>query len=225
MAISRLIITIFVLLTVAAVKAQSNHNRISWWPAYYLKYSFNKKWALNTDMQLRNFAKQPVVGLLALRTGVHYNINNQWSTAGGVAWFHQRELDAAKKISATDELRLWEELRHDWKLNKWQLANRLRTEQRHFANQEGIAFRIRYNLAAEYRVAKKWKAMAGNELMWQSSKVRKNWDQDRLWLGGEYAFNAKNQMQLLFMNWWQFNANTYQPVIRINFVQSINAPL
>jgi hypothetical protein len=43
--------------------------------------------------------------------------------------------------------------------------------------------------------------------------------------GGEYAFNANNQVQVIFMNWWQYNAGIYQPVIRINFVQSINAGL
>jgi len=222
MSIIKLIVSVFLLLLVAQAKAQTSpSDHLGWWPAYYLRYAINQKWGLNSDVQLRNFADQPILGLLALRTGLHYNLNKQWSTAIGFAWFHY-EFVNDKKRSDAEELRLWQEVKHDWKLNKWQIVNRFRTEQRHWTNQDGTAFRFRYYLAADYRIANKWKAMAGNELMWQSGKLRKTWDQDRLWLGSEYAINEKNQVQLLFMNWWQFSAKTYQPVIRINFVQSIN---
>ena len=226
MLINKMIISVFVLFIVTTANAQSDADgHLSWWPAYYLKYSINSKWALNSDLQLRNFNKQPVLGLLGLRTGAHYTFSKGWSTAVGVLWFHYHSIQDSKDVNS-DEFRVYEELRNDWRLsNKWRLANRLRTEQRHFSNQEGIAFRIRYHLAAEYRVAKRWSAIGGNELMWQGSERRKNWDQYRFWAGGEYAFNANNQVQLIFMNWWQFNADIYQPVIRINFVQSINGRL
>ena len=222
MVINKLTILVFVLLVVTAANAQSDAGgRLSWWPAYYLKYAVNSKLTLNSDLQLRNFNKEPLIGLLALRSGAHYNFSNGWSTAIGVAWFHYESILDSKEVDS-DEFRVYEELRNDWKLSdRWRLANRLRTEQRHFSNQEGIAFRIRYHLAVEYPVAKKWNALGGNELMWQGSKLRKNWDQYRLWMGGEYVFNANNQLQIVFMNWWQYNANTYRPVIRINFVQSI----
>jgi hypothetical protein len=200
---------------------QKNSNRMSWWPAYYLRYGVNKRWTINSDMQVRNFAKDPVLGLLAIRSGAHYRINDQWSVAVGAAWFHQRQLDATSKKIAIDELRLWEELRHEAKLKKWQLVNQFRTEQRHFTNLEGIAYRFRYRLAADFSVSEKWKVLAGNELMWQSSKTRHNWDQYRIWTGGEYSFNEKKQLQLILMNWWQFNSDIHQPVIRVNFVQSI----
>ena len=108
------------------------------------------------------------------------------------------------------------------KLSKWQLINQFRTEQRHWIKQNGVAFRFRYRLAAEYGIGEKWKALMGNELMWQSSKGRKDWDQYRVWLGSEYAFNKNNQLQLLLMNWRQFSLQNWQPVVRINFIQSIN---
>ncbi len=225
MPIVKLIISVFLFLVVANVKAQTSpSHHLSWWPAYYLKYAINKKWALNSDVQLRNFAEQPIIGLLALRTGLHYNLNNQWSVAGGLAWFHYEFVNVQKRYD-TEEFRLWEEVKHDWKLSKWQIVNRFRTEQRHWTDQDGIAFRFRYYLAADYRVADKWKGIAGNELMFQSGNLRKTWDQYRLWMGGEYAINAKNQVQVIFMNWWQFSAHKYQPVIRINYVQSINGGL
>jgi len=222
MLINKLTISIFGLLIVTTASAQSNlDGRLSWWPAYYLKYPINGKWTLNSDLQLRNFDEQPVIGLLALRTGAHYTFSKGWSTGVGIAWFHNESIVNDKEVDS-DEFRVFEELRNDWRLNnKWRLANRLRTEQRHFSNQDGIALRIRYHLAAEYRVAKKWSALGGNELMWQGSKVRKDWDQYRLWVGGEYAFNAKFQVQIVFMNWWQYTTNTYRPVIRMNFVQSL----
>lgn len=226
MLIKRLTISVLFLCAVIFGNAQSSFNRhISWWPAYYLKYSINKRWTLNTDLQARNFANEPVLGLIAVRTGIHYHFNKQWSAAIGGAWFHQQQLTAVKKKSVTDELRVWEEIKHEVKLNKWQLINQFRTEQRHWINQEGIAFRFRYKLTAEYLFTDKWKAMAGNELMWQSSKTRENWDQYRAWLGGEYAFRAKSQVQLLLLNWWQFRSHTYQPVVRVNFIQTINSTL
>lgn len=226
MPINRLIIPASVLLVVTSAAAQSNNNKhVSWWPAYYLKYSINEKWVINTDIQGRNFTKQPVLGLLAIRTGAHYYFSKQWSSAVGGAWFYQQQESSAGKKTVSDELRLWEELKHEWKLNKWQVINQFRTEQRHWTNQEGLAFRFRYRLAADLLLGEKWKALAGNELMWQSSKTRQNWDQYRAWAGGEYAFNSKKQAQLVLMNWWQFNSRTQQPVIRINFVQSINGAL
>jgi hypothetical protein len=224
MPIKRIIISALFLSAVIAVDAQSGFNKhISLWPAYYLKYVINNKWTLNTDIQARNFAKEPVLGLIAIRTGIHYNINKQWSAAVGGAWFNQRLLTASKQKLVTNELRLWEEIKHEAKLNNWQLINQFRTEQRHWINHDGMAFRFRYKLAGEYGFCEKWKAMIGNELMWQSHKARKNWDQYRAWLGGEYAFNKKNQVQLLLMNWWQFSTHTHQPVVRINFIQSINS--
>lgn len=226
MSITRLTIATFALLIAAGAHAQQKNNgRISWWPAYYLRHSINKRWMLNTDVQARNFAKQPLFGLFAMRVGAHYRINDQWSVAAGTAWFHQQQLDATKKKAVTDELRLWEELRHDWKINRWQITNQFRTEQRHWINQDGIALRLRYKLAAEVSLYEKWKVLAGNELMWQGSKTRSNWDQYRLWIGGEYAFNTNNQVQLLLMNWWQFNNDIKQPVFRISFVQSIKSGL
>lgn len=226
MPINKLAISASVLFAVTSAAAQSNNNKhVSWWPAYYLKYSINKKWIINTDIQGRNFAKQPVLGLLAIRTGAHYYFSKQWSTAVGGAWFHQQQEASGGKKIVSDELRLWEELKHEWKLNRWQVINQFRTEQRHWTNQEGLAFRFRYKLAADLLLGEKWKALAGNELMWQSSKTRENWDQYRAWAGGEYAFNPGKQVQLILMNWWQFNNHTQQPVIRINFVQSINGAL
>ena len=226
MPVSKLTISASILFAVTSAAAQSKNNKhISWWAGYYLKYSINKRWVINTDLQGRNFARQPVLGLLAVRTGAHYYFNKQWSTAFGGAWFHLQQKTSAGKNTVSDELRLWEELKHERKLNKWQIINLFRTEQRHWTNQEGIAFRFRYRLAADVLLGKKWKGLAGNELMWQGSKTRQNWDQYRVWIGGEYAFNSGNQVQLLFMNWWLFTSHTYQPVIRLNFVQSINSKL
>ena len=222
MQIFKLTISALLLLVVTGTYAQTNVNgRLSWWPAYYLKYSINRKWALNSDLQLRNFADQPVLGLMALRTGLYYSINKQWSTGVGVAWFHNESIVDNKEVDA-DEFRVWQELKHEWRSDRWQIANRLRTEQRYFTDQDEMIYRFRYFISADYGFAKNWKVIAGNELMWQSSERRKTWDQYRLWLGGEYAFNENNQVQMVFMNWWQFSAHSYQPVIRINFVQTIN---
>ncbi len=223
MLIKQFVISVLFLFVVMVVDAQSGFNKhISWWPAYYLKYEINNKWTLNTDIQARNFAKEPLLGLIAARSGINYRISNQWSVAMGGAWFHQQQLSANKVKTITDELRLWEEIKYEMKWNKWQVINQFRTEQRHWIKQEGVAFRFRYKLAGEYVITEKWKAMVGNELMWQSSKARKDWDQYRIWLGGEYAFDNKNQVQLLLMNWRQFSIHDWQPVVRINFIQSIN---
>jgi len=223
MPISKLTISASVVFAVTSASAQSeNIKHVSWWPAYYLKYSINKKWAVNSDLQARNFTKDPVLGLVAIRTGVYYYFNKQWSTAIGGAWFHQRLHAISNKNVVTDELRLWEEVKHEGKLKKWLFVNQFRTEQRHFTDQGGLAFRFRYKLTADLLLGKKWKGLAGNEVMWQTSKRRSNWDQYRAWLGSEYAFNSKNQVQVIMMHWWQFNSQTNQPVVRINFVQAIN---
>lgn len=223
MSTCRLVVAAFALLTGVSVNAQSDNNgRLSWWPAYYLRYSINKRWVLNGDVQARNFAKQPALGLFAMRTGAHYRINDHLSIGAGGAWFHQQQLNEEKRKIGSDELRLWEDIRHEKKLNKWLLVNQFRTEQRYWTNIDEAAFRFRYRLATDYSLSGKWKMIFGNEIMWQGSKRRNNWDQYRLWVGAEYAFTELKQVQLVLMNWWQFNTSIYQPAIRVNFVQSIN---
>ena len=86
MPISKLTISALFLLVVIGANAQSGFNKhISWWPSLSLRYSVNKKWSLNTDVQVRNFANQPVIGLIALRQGVHYRFCEQWLVGAGVA--------------------------------------------------------------------------------------------------------------------------------------------
>jgi hypothetical protein len=65
-------------------------------------------------LQLRNFDEQPVIGLLALRTGAHYNFSKGWSTAVGIAWFHNESIVNDKEVDS-DEFRIFEELRNDWR--------------------------------------------------------------------------------------------------------------
>ena len=105
---------------------------------------------INTDIQFRNFAKEPVLGLMAIRSGAQYRININWIISFGTAWFHQQQINAAKNKVVSDELRLWEELRHEVKLNKWQIANQFRTEQRHWIKQDGLAYRFRYRMGADH---------------------------------------------------------------------------
>jgi hypothetical protein len=199
-----------------------NNYRVSWWPAYSAKVPLNEQWTLNVDLQARNFAKVPLLGLIAFRTGFHYRLKNDWFIGMGVAWFHQQLVKETRERVSTDEPRAWQEIRNERRLKKWMLVNQFRTEQRHWVNQNGIAHRLRYRLAAELSCNKKWKLLFGNEIMWQGSKTRSNWDQYRLWAGTEYDGMKSSALQVILMNWWQFNSNTYQPVVRINFVQSFN---
>ena len=190
-----------------------------------MRYFVNEKWMLNTDVQVRNFANQPMIGLVAIRQGIHYRFKEQWIASGGVAWFHQEQWEQPGKNIISDELRLWEDLRHELKLKNWLLINQVRTEQRYWVKDKEIAHRFRYRLVAEHTFNARWKSIAGNEIMWQASKTRQNWEQYRAWVGGEYAVNKKNQLQLLLMGWRQFNLDVWQPVVRLNFIQSINGYL
>ena len=226
MPISKLTISAVFLLVVTGAKAQSGFNKhVSWWPSLSLRYSVNKKWTHNTDLQVRNFANQPLIGLIAVRQGIHYRFCKQWIVGAGAAWFHQKQIETIGKETVSDEVRLWEDVRHEAKFNKWQLINQFRTEQRHWTNQDGVAFSFRYRLSADHKFTEKWKGIIGNELMWQSSKTKDDWDQYRIWVGGEYTFNSKNQGQLVLMNCRQFSSKTWQPVVRINFVHAINEVL
>lgn len=225
MPINRFTISASVLFVVTGVGAQGINKHVSWWPSYTLRYSVNAKWTLNTDVQVRNFASEPVIGLIAVRQGAHYRFSEQWTVGGGIAWFHQEQLREPGKTKASDELRSWEDLRHETKLKNWLLINQFRTEQRHWIGQEDITYRFRYRLATEHMFNGRWKTIAGNEIMWQTSKSGNNWDQYRAWIGGEYAINLKNQLQLLLMGWRQINLNVWQPAVRLNFIQSINGYL
>lgn len=222
MQIKRVIIPVLFLLVVIGVKGQSKINKhVSWWPAYYLKYAINNKWEVNSDIQARNQAKKPLVGLISFRSGVYYHLNDHWTVAAGLAWFNQQQYTALKERIVTNEIRLWEAIRHDIQINRWALQNQLRVEHRHWINPDENALRLGYKLAGKYRFNEKWNGMGGSELMWQSRGLRKDWDQTQTYVGGEFDFNKYNAVQLLLMTRMQFSTHTYQPVVRINFIQSI----
>ncbi len=222
MRIKRVAIPVLLLLSAASVKGQSRINKhVNWWPAYYLKYAINNKWDINSDIQIRNQAKRPLVGLISFRSGVYYHLNEHWTVAAGLAWFNQQQYTVLKEKRVTNEIRLWEAIRHDIQINRWSLQNQLRVEQRHWINPDENGLRLGYKLAGKYRFNEKWSGMAGSELMWQSRGVRKDWDQNQTYLGGELIFNENNAVQLLLMSRLQISSHTYQPVVRINFIQSI----
>lgn len=223
MLIKTFIIPVLLLLFTVTVESQSTFNKhISWWPAYQLRINLDEKWSVVNDVQLRNFAVEPLLGLIAVRTGVNYRLSKYWIVGGGGTWFHQQQFNVTKQKVISDELRAWEEIRNERQYGRWQVGHRFRTEQRYFTGESGLSHRFRYKLDFQYRLSVKWKAIGGNELMWQTSREKSDWDQNRTWLGTEYALNEKRQVQVSFMNWWQANRNIHQPVVRINFIQTIN---
>ena len=204
-------------------EAQTHLNKhISWWPVYKLDYIISGKWKLENDIQARNLAKDPLVGLIALRTGITYAINEHWSTTGGVAWFFQQQTNDDKLTTHTNEFRVWENLKNRLHFNRWILNNQFRIEQRKWLGRQSVALRLGYRLGGEYSISKTWRGLAGNEILWQTYRSASDWDQIRSWVGGGYVFNDHFNIQVLMMDQYRFQNRTHQPVVRINFNQTIN---
>ena len=226
-----------ILLIPLASKAQhtTQHFNVIW-AGYNNTIRFNKKWSLVSDAQLRTKDWAAQWMLYDIRSGLSYNINEQVAVTGGFALFRNAQYVGSQHFFK-NEWRPWEEISYQLKLNKINLLQRLRTEQRFIQevvnnkkteNYQYI-FRLRYRFEWQFPLKEnRFMLLAGNEIMVNPGYINNTlfFDQNRTYAGINFKFNSKNNLQCQYIKIFQWYSNTNvlddQNVIRLNFIQQFN---
>ncbi|MDZ4808754.1 MAG: DUF2490 domain-containing protein [Bacteroidota bacterium] len=216
-------ITILFLFSSPAVFCQRPKSGI--WLSLQLPISISQKWQWHNDAGYRTLAVSSEPLQYLYRTGMRYNFNKQWSTAGGVAFFFSRTSFSKLNDEFGHEFRFWQEVNHQYpvsdKLN-WQL--RLRTEQRFFEATSGKAkyttsrFRLRSGITQ--KINGKWSLQFADEYMQQHANQKLSFDQNRLMLSGIYYLNPATQLQAGYM--WLRWPDDDQHILTIGFIKNIS---
>ncbi len=235
--ITRQHILFIILFLPFAAKAQhtTEHTNILW-AGYNNTVQFNKKWSLASDAQVRTKDWAQKWLLYAIRTGLSYGINEHAAVTVGFAVFETAQY-AGKDLFFKNEWRPYEELSYQLKLNKINLLQRLRTEQRFLqqvannmkTNKYQYIFRLRYRFELQFPLKENLiKLLAGNEILINPAYLNNTlfFDQNRTFAGINFRLNSKTNLQCQYSKIFQWHSNTSvledQNVFRVNIYQQFN---
>ncbi len=195
------------------------------WLTLQVPVQVNEKWQWHNDAGYRTIGNQAAAHQYFYRTGVRYFFNKQLSAAAGTAFFFTRTSFIKSNHEFGHEFRLWQEI--NWQLpltEKFQLQNRIRTEERYFASTKKdspfTAFRFRYRLAAIQSVSKKWSIQLADEYMQQARSGQFHFNQNRIMATAIYQANGSTQLLGGYM--WLLWPSSSQHIIQFMVLKKIS---
>lgn len=220
-----------------ALKAQHTiyHTNMIW-TGYYNTLSFNKKWSLVSDAQVRTKDWVNNLSQVLIRSGLSYKINEHVSVTGGFAFFKNTQY-AGKELLFKNEWRPWQEISYQTNIKKINFIQRMRTEQRFLqqvvnnklSDQYQYIFRLRYRF--DFLIPfknNKLKILLGNEILVNPGYLNKKqfFDQNRTYGGISTKLCANTSLQLQYLKIFQWHSNTSvlddANVFRFNIYQQLN---
>ncbi len=212
---------------------------------YYEKLEFKDQWIIHIEIEDRRneFPDRQDQWVLP-RIHLNKGLGNGWETGIGFGYFTQNfPQDVATRISTAvrPELRPFEEVDFKPAGGKLRMSNRYRLEERFTGkmakglNIPGYNFnyRFRYQLQLEYPVIKKTDAEKGfyirafDEIFFNFGKgiVRNTFDQNRYFIGFNYSFSKRSDLEIGYMNWFQERSDgtdyLNRNLIRITYFQNL----
>jgi hypothetical protein len=219
----KLIITILLLLSITYTQAQQPAT--GHWLTLQVPVQLSGKWQWHNDAGYRTLGNQAAAQQYFYRTGIRYFLNKQLSAAAGTAFFFTRTSFDKSNAEFGREFRLWQEI--NWQLpltKKIQLHNRIRTEERFFADTKNSpsfnAFRLRYRLAAIQTVTQKWSIQLADEYMQQARSGQFKFNQNRLSATAIYQAGGSTQLQGGYM--WLLWPSSSQHIIQFTVFKKIS---
>jgi hypothetical protein len=187
------------------------------WFQYFNQTRISEKWGLWFDVGYRtkdNFTEG--TSTLLARIGAIYYLNKEVRLMGGYAFFNAYPLESSIEI-AQPEHRLWQQVQFQKEYPKLTLTNTVRFEQRwrqkiiapdKLDDEFNFNYRLRFGINLQYPLRHKklekgdLSLMGGNEVMLNLGKqiVYNYFDQNRIWAGLRYYFNANNNLTVVYMN-------------------------
>jgi Protein of unknown function (DUF2490) len=178
------------------------------WLAIQLPVNLSKSWQWHNDAGYRTLGSSVLPYQFLYRTGARFNFNKKWNTAAGVAFFYTRSSYQKPDHEFGKEFRTWQELNSQHSLSKSvSLQNRLRTEQRWFAetnNRAGyFGLRFRYRVAAIKQINEKWALQLADEYMQQHANKKFSFNQNRIIATALLKLNITSQISggYMWLRW------------------------
>jgi hypothetical protein len=206
------------------------------WGGYYNTLVFDKNWSLVTDAQARTKYWTDEWSQILIRSGLSYKLSDHFKMIGGFAFFKNAQY-VNKELFLKNEWRPWQEVLYETALNKINLSQRLRTEQRflqrviddHLTDKYEYVFRLRYRFDWQFPLKKNnIRLLLGNEVMinpWYVNNTR-FFDQNRTSAGLNFKLVPGTSLQLQYLKIFLWRSNTSiledQNVFRINIYQQFN---
>jgi long-subunit fatty acid transport protein len=219
------IVTILPLISGFTVVKAQQRPETGLWFTVMTPVNFSKHWQWHNDAGYRTLGASAEALQYLYRTGIRYNFNQQWNTAGGVAFFFTRTSFSKSNDEFGHEFRFWEEVNRQKQVSKklnWQL--RLRTEQRFFAatsvKAKYTAWRFRFRTGLTQKINDKWSLQLADEYMQQQTNQKLSFDQNRVMLSGIYYVNKTTQLQGGYM--WLRWPNDNQHILTVRFIKNIS---
>ena len=206
---------IFCVPLVATAQHTTTHANMLWFN-YNNNISFNNKWSLANDVQLRtrNWAER--WSQFAVRTGVAYKLNNKLSVTTGIAWFSTVRYFNGSPV-LPNEWRPWQEIAYKIPGKKFDFSQRIRTEQRFLQrivsgkkiDDYVYRFRLRYRFEFSFPLKKeKINASIGNEVMINPGHFSDSllFDQNRTFFLTDFILSKSTTFQFQFVKLFQWQA-------------------
>lgn len=206
------------------------------WTGYYNTVRFNKNWSLVSDAQLRTKDWTEKWSQLLIRSGLSYAFNDHITVTVGFAFFKNAQY-VEKQLFLKNEWRPWQEISYQVELNKINLTQRIRTEQRFLqqlvnnilAKTYEYIFRFRYRFDLQIPLQEtNLKLLLGNEVMVNPLYINTTrfFDQDRIFAALNYKLTNHTSLQLQYLKIFQWHSNTSvlddANVFRLNIYQQFS---
>lgn len=220
--------------TMKDVSAQEKIIRDQVWFGAGLNYQFNSRLTIIGDWSYRtnNWLKFPLTCFM--RTGVTYNINNIFSVTAGGAYFINYDTE---KHLPYNEWRPCEQIQAEFKINRFKIRQRYRTEQRFMNKFSGfspdefeydLVYRHRYQFYVSVPLTqkdswlKKFNLNCYDEVLFQSSDFFSyKINQNRILTGISYELTGKLRLNGSYVNIQRPVVNEKKEINHILWLQLI----
>jgi hypothetical protein len=186
---------------------------------------YNSNWQSLHELSYRTLGETFKLNQLFFRTGVRHTFNSKWNTSVICDVVHSRVKPYDKSdLEFGDEIRLTEEIRHRYPINKtYTLEHRLRVEERFFGEtslgNDYKALRLRYRLAAIKKLSGKWDIQLANEYLQQLLDENFKFSSNRLSFSGYFRYASNAHIEATYY-WIKFPVQS-QHVFSITFQNRI----
>ena len=180
------------------------------WLFWSHQQKLSERWQFSSDVQVRSADKLGYANTLLIRPGVGYKLKADQTITVGYTYFGTWERENQESVHE-NEHRVFEQFQIENKIQRTEITNRFRLEQR-FLDQEGDRFfaqRLRHYITTQIPLftdplfEKGTFLTVQNELFLnvegQAKLGTKLFDQNRSYLGLGYRFNDKIEMEAGYM--------------------------
>ena len=189
------------------------------WLFWSHQQKLSERWQFSADVQVRSADKLDYINTLLIRPGIGYKLTDNQTLTFGYTYFGTWETEHDSKIYEPEN-RIFEQYQVENEIQRTELTNRFRYEQRFISQQNGNVFaqRFRYYINAQIPLfvnplfTKGLYLAVQNELFLNvqgKDKINNHFfDQNRIYAGPGYRLNEKTDLEAGYMYRYQIDKET-----------------